>query len=152
MGANNYKNISTFIHLGTFSKYFIPFGNYIIPLLLWTTNKEKSSFIDKHGKEAINFQLSILLYSIILGSLSFPFFIFNIFGDPSFGDFFFNNHWDWNFNISNAAGFRTLIGASFVGLIALIGFFLEIVFVITAALKANSGEEYKYPLSIRFLK
>ena len=150
MSINNHKNIATFMHLGAFSKYFIPFGNYIIPVLLWTTNKEKSEFIDKHGKEAINFQLSILLYTVILGMFSFPFFIFNVFGDVTIYDLF---HLDGiSINFSDAGGFRTLIGTSFIGVIALIGFFLEIIFVITATLKANNGEFYKYPLCIRFIK
>ncbi len=150
MSSNNHNNIATFIHLGVFSKYFIPFGNYIIPILLWTTNKEKSGFIDTNGKEAINFQLSILLYTVILGIFSFPFFIFNVFGDASVSDLF--NFHDFSFNFSEPGGFRTLIGASFIGIIALIGFFLEIIFVISAAIKANKGETYKYPLSIRFIK
>ncbi len=147
---NNHKNIATFMHLGIFSRYIIPFGNYIIPILLWTVNKDKSEFIDRHGKEAINFQLSVLLYTIILGMLSIPFFVFNIFGDVSFHDFIHFD--DLHINISEPGGFRTLIGASFIGVIALAGFFLEIVFIISAAIKANKGEEYKYPLTIRFIK
>lgn len=147
---NNHKNIATFMHLGAFSKYFIPFGNYIIPILLWTTNKDKSEFIDSNGKEAINFQLSILLYTVVLGMLSFPFFLFNVFGDATITDLFHFN--DLSINFSDANGFRTLIGASFIGVIALVGFFLEIIFVITAALKANKGEPYRYPLCIRFIK
>ncbi|WP_103866432.1 MULTISPECIES: DUF4870 domain-containing protein [Aquimarina] len=150
MSIKNHKNIATFMHLGTFSKYFFPFGNYIVPILLWVTNKEKSSFIDTHGKEAINFQLSILLYTVILGIFSFPFFIFNVFGDATISNLFHFN--DISINFSEAGGFRTLIGASFIGIIALIGFFLEIIFTISAALKANKGEDYKYPLSIRFIK
>ncbi len=138
------------MHLGAFTKYFIPFGNYIIPILLWTTNKDKSEFIDHNGKEAINFQLSILLYTVILGTLSFPFFIFNVFGDTTIYDLL--NFNDISINFSDAAGFRTLIGASFIGVIALVGFFLEIIFVVTAALKANKGETYTYPLCIRFIK
>ncbi len=150
MSLNNHKNIATFIHLGIFSKYFIPFGNYIIPILLWTTNKEKSTFLDKHGKEAINFQLSILLYTIILSMISVSFFMFNIFGDVSIIDVFHFNDFDINF--SNGGGFRTLIGASFIGVIALIGFFIEIICIISAAIKANKGEVYSYPLTIRFIK
>ena len=137
------------MHLGIFSKYFIPFGNFIVPILLWTTNKDKSDFIDSHGKEAINFQLSVLLYSLLLGMISFPFFMFNIFGDASLFDIF--NHNGFNINFSTDVGFKTLIGASFVGFIALIGFFLEIIFIISAALKANKTELYKYPLNIKSL-
>ncbi|WP_378183962.1 DUF4870 domain-containing protein [Aquimarina sp. SS2-1] len=150
MSTNNHNNIATFMHLGVFSKYFIPFGNFIVPILLWTTNKEKSDFIDTHGKEAINFQLSVLLYTVILGMISFPFFMFNILGDASLFDLFNHNGLDINF--STDGGFRTLIGASFVGVIALIGFFLEIIFIISAALKGNKGELYRYPLTIRFIK
>lgn len=138
------------MHLGVFSKYFIPFGNFIVPILLWSTNKDKSDFIDDHGKEAINFQLSILLYTVILGIFSFPFFLFHVFGDATITDLFHFN--DISINFSDAGGFKTLMGASFIGIIALIGFFLEIIFVITAALKANKGESYRYPLSIRFIK
>lgn len=138
------------MHLGAFSKYFFPFGNYIVPILLWSTNKDKSEFIDNHGKEAINFQLSILLYTVILGIFSFPFFIFNVLGDATITDLFHFD--DISINFSDAGGFRTLIGASFIGVIALIGFFLEIIFVISAALKANKSENYRYPLSIRFIK
>ncbi|MBP2833417.1 DUF4870 domain-containing protein [Aquimarina sp. U1-2] len=150
MSDNNHKNIATFMHLGIFSRYIIPFGNYIIPILLWTVNKDKSGFIDRHGKEAINFQLSILLYTIILGTLSIPFFIFNLFGDTSL--LHITHLDDLHIDFSHPGGFRTLIGASFVGIIALIGFFIEIVFIISAAMKANKGEEYKYPLTIRFIK
>ncbi len=138
------------MHLGVFSKYFIPFGNYIVPILLWTTNKDKSEFIDQNGKEAINFQLSILLYSVILGMFSFPFFLFKILGNASITDIF--HHDGISISFSDPVGFSTLIGASFIGVVALIGFFLEIIFVITAALKANKGESYRYPLSIRFIK
>ncbi|MDH7447055.1 DUF4870 domain-containing protein [Aquimarina sp. 2201CG14-23] len=150
MSNNNHKNIATFMHLGVFTKYFIPFGNFIVPILLWTTNKDKSEFIDTHGKEAINFQLSVLLYTVILGMISFPFFMFNILGDASLYDVF--HHDGFNINFSDGGGFRTLIGASFVGVIALIGFFLEIIFIISAALKANKEELYRYPLTIRFIK
>jgi len=150
METNNHNNIATYIHLGTFSKFVIPLGNFIVPILLWTVNKEKSSFIDRHGKEAINFQLSILLYTVILGTLSVPFFIFNIFGDVSLFDFM--NFDSFHLNFSNPGGFRTLIGASFVGIVACIGFFLEIVCVITASLKANKGESYNYPITINFIK
>lgn len=146
----NHKNVATFIHLGIFSRFMIPFGNYIVPLLLWALNKEKSNFIDKHGKEAINFQLSILLYCIILGTLTVPFFIFNVFGDNSVIDLMNLNN--LHIDLSNSGGFYTLIGASFVGFIALIGFFVELVCIIIAAMKANKGEEYKYPFTIRFIK
>ncbi len=35
---------------------------FITPLLIWTLKKEKSAFINDQGKEAINFQLSTMIY------------------------------------------------------------------------------------------
>ena len=70
---NHQKNIATFIHLSTFSRFFFPFGNLIGPIVLWVINKDRSAFIDNHGKQIINFQISILLYTIIIGTLSIPF-------------------------------------------------------------------------------
>ncbi len=72
--SENQKNVSAFIHLSTFLKYFFPFGNFIAPLLIWTFNKEKA-FVDEHGKQAINFQLSVLIYTILIGLICLPFFI-----------------------------------------------------------------------------
>ncbi len=44
----------------------------LIPLVIWLTNKDRSRFVDEHGKEALNFQISILIYFILLCPL-FPF-------------------------------------------------------------------------------
>jgi len=66
MPNNHQKNIATFIHLSTFSRFIFPLGNIIAPIILWFINKDKSQFIDTHGKQAINFQISIFLYSIFL--------------------------------------------------------------------------------------
>ena len=41
---NHQKNIATFIHLSTFSRFIIPLGNYIGPIVLWMINKDKSDF------------------------------------------------------------------------------------------------------------
>ncbi len=68
------KNIGAFIHLSTFSKYLFPFGNFIAPLIIWSAQRRDSTFIDAHGRNAINFQLSMLLYLIAIAVVSLPFF------------------------------------------------------------------------------
>jgi len=148
MTENNHNNIATFIHLSTFSRFVIPFGNFIGPLVLWSVNKEKSDFIDKHGKEAINFQISILLYALIIGMLTIPFFAFSLFNNLDFMDFNFFDSIHININKPSPLFY---IGGS-LGFLAFIGFILEIVFIITASIKARDGIFYKYPLTIRFLK
>ena len=84
---NHQKNIATFIHLSTFSRFLIPFGNFIGPIVLWMANKEKSEFVDNHGKQAINFQISILLYALVIGTLNCAFFHFKFLMEFDFIDF-----------------------------------------------------------------
>lgn len=145
---NHQKNIATFIHLSTFSRFFIPFGNFIGPIILWVANKDKSEFIDAHGKQVINFQMSILLYAIILGTLTIPFFIFKIFSGLDFIDF--HGFHDFHINIGKPSPLLYIGGA--LGVFAVIGFIIELVLIVLASLKARDGELYKYPLTINFLK
>lgn len=145
---NHQKNIATFIHLSTFSRFIIPFGNFIGPIILWSTNKDKSEFIDKHGKQAINFQISMLLYAIILGTISIPFFIFSMFSNFNFIDF--NGFNDFHINLSKPSALLYIGGG--LGVIAVIAFIIELVLIINASLKARDGNYYKYPFTINFLK
>ena len=148
MVDNHQKNIATFIHLSTFSRFIIPFGNFIGPILLWITNKEKSTFVDAHGKQAINFQISVFLYAVILGTVTIPFFIFNLFSGLDFIDF--NGFHDFHINIGKPSPLLYIGGG--LGIIAVIGFILELVFIIIASLKARDGELYHYPFTINFIK
>lgn len=145
---NHQKNIATFIHLSTFSRFIIPLGNFIGPIILWVSNKEKSEFVDAHGKQAINFQISILLYAIILGTISIPFFVFNIFNGMDFIDF--QGFESFHINIGKPSPLLYIGGA--LGGLAVLGFILELVFIIKASLKARDGELYEYPLTINFIK
>ena len=121
--TENQKNTSAFIHLSTFLKYFFPFANFMVPLLIWTFNKEKH-FVDEHGKQAINFQLSILVYTLLIGVICIPFFI--VFAtdfvslietiDHNAGDFSFNN-------IQNLSGYILLFGIAILLLLGLFVFF-----------------------------
>ena len=145
---NHQKNIATFIHLSTFSRFIIPFGNFIGPIILWVANKDKSEFIDTHGKQAINFQISVFLYAIILGTLTLPFFVFNIFNGFDFIDF--NGFESFHVNIGKPSALLYIGGA--LGFIAVIGFIIELALIVVASLKARDGQVYRYPFTIHFLK
>ncbi|MDT0559115.1 DUF4870 domain-containing protein [Ichthyenterobacterium sp. W332] len=145
---NHQKNLATFIHLSTFSRFIIPLGNFIGPIILWVANKDKSSFVDEHGKQAINFQISILLYAILFGLLSIPFFAINIFD----GLDIFRFHNLYNFHISFGKPSPLLYITGGLGIIAFLGFLLELAFIIKASLSARDGDSYKYPLTINFIK
>jgi len=148
MVDNHHKNLATFIHLSTFSRFIIPFGNFIGPIVLWAANKEKSEFIDQHGKQAINFQISVLLYAIIIGTISVPFFIFKLFRGLDFIDFqgFHNFH----INVGEPSPLLYIGGG--LGALAIIAFIIELALIVKASLSARDGQAYKYPLTINFLK
>ncbi|MDY2588166.1 DUF4870 domain-containing protein [Winogradskyella aquimaris] len=145
---NHHKNLATFIHLSTFSRFIIPFGNFIGPIVLWAANKDKSEFIDQHGKQAINFQISVLLYAIIIGTISVPFFIFKLFGKLDVIDF--RGFHDFHINIGEPSPLLYIGGG--LGALAVIAFIIELALIVKASLSARDGQIYKYPLTINFLK
>jgi len=65
------KNMAMLCHLGAFAGWLIPFGGIIVPLVIWLSKRDESAFIDFHGRESVNFQLSMLIYVIIGIALSF---------------------------------------------------------------------------------
>lgn len=151
MKTSNERSIASITHLSTLSQYIIPFGNYLFPLLIWTTNKDKSDFLDHHGKQTLNFQLSMLLYSLLFIIIAVPTFLI------------------WLFKIINeceihnqAVEFhdiftsQNITGMVMVGFVAIVLFAVlklaEFFLIIYAAFKAADGEYYKYPLTINFIK
>lgn len=63
MKKNNQLLVLT--HLSQLLDIITGFGGFIVPLILWLTNKEKIYSMDIHGKAIINFQLSMILYAIL---------------------------------------------------------------------------------------
>ncbi|WKK66962.1 DUF4870 domain-containing protein [Lutimonas zeaxanthinifaciens] len=131
MSKQNDHNNAFLLHLSAFFGYIFPFGAIVGPLVIWELNKRKSEFMDQNGKEAINFNLSYLLYTMILGLSIVPF-VLRI----ALEDF---QHLDL---------FGIVSVGSLIGILAIVKFVL----IIVAALKANRGEVYKYPLTIKFIK
>ncbi len=151
------RNLSALIHASTFSKWFIPFGNFILPLILWTANKKEHKFVDYNGKQALNFQMSMLLYSIVAGLISIPFFI-GFWPDAFDWDFFglhgLNDLNNVNFHISSDdfhfGRFFWPVGISAVIQVGLA--IVNVVYTILATIRTNEGETFKYPLTIKFIK
>lgn len=52
-------------HLTQLISLVTGFGSLIVPLILWATQKEKVYQMDAHGKNIINFQLSLIVYCLI---------------------------------------------------------------------------------------
>ncbi|WP_210481060.1 DUF4870 domain-containing protein [Naasia sp. SYSU D00948] len=98
---------ATLTHIGG-----ILFG-FIVPLITYLVLKDRGAFVAEHTKTALNFQLTMLIATIIGGVL-------------------------------------TLLLIGFLILLAV--WVVIIVFSIIAAMKANSGELYQYPLTIKFIR
>ncbi len=152
MLSNHHKNVAAVIHLSALSKFIFPLGNFIMPLIFWTMNKDKSEFVDKHGKQAINFQLSILLYTFLIGCITIPLFLFGVLNHIDFPEFWQAYDFDFDFHLSSHDSYNVIIFSILAGLLVIAAFVLEIIFIIIATSKANQGEPYKYPLTINFLK
>ncbi|SDD12170.1 DUF4870 domain-containing protein [Aquimonas voraii] len=63
---NSEKQFALFVHLSALIGFFIPLGNIIAPLVMWQIKKNESAFIDDQGKEAVNFNLTLLLVGLAL--------------------------------------------------------------------------------------
>ncbi|HDZ22988.1 MAG TPA: DUF4870 domain-containing protein [Desulfobacteraceae bacterium] len=72
-GDNQDRTWAMFCHLTALSACIIPFGNIIGPLVIWLIKKDEIAIVDEHGKESLNFQISMSIYSIISFFLCFVF-------------------------------------------------------------------------------
>jgi uncharacterized Tic20 family protein len=59
------KNLAMFCHLGGW------LTGFLVPLIIWLIQKDKSRFVDDQGKEALNFQLTLLIAYAISVPLMF---------------------------------------------------------------------------------
>ena len=57
-------------HLSALAGFVIPGAGHILgPLIVWLVKRGESAEIDAHGKEALNFQISMLIYNVVAGIL-----------------------------------------------------------------------------------
>lgn len=57
------------LHLSQLSSIIIPGLGFVLPLVMWATNKNQSDEIDRHGKVTFNWMISFFIYSLICGIL-----------------------------------------------------------------------------------
>ena len=63
--GNDGRNWAAVAHLSAFLGYAsIPLGLVLGPLIVWAALKDKYAFVDDQAKEALNFQLSMLIYTL----------------------------------------------------------------------------------------
>ena len=59
------RNWAMLCHLSAFAGFFFPFGGVLGPLICWLTRKDESLWVKINGINSLNFELSILLYTVL---------------------------------------------------------------------------------------
>jgi len=59
-----------FAHLAGFGGIVVPvIGSVLGPLIIWLLKKDQYPFVEEQGKEALNFQITMLIYGVVSGLL-----------------------------------------------------------------------------------
>ena len=56
------KQLIVLTHLSQLITLVIGFGSLLLPLIIWLTQRDRVYELDQHGKNIVNFQLSLLVY------------------------------------------------------------------------------------------
>ena len=130
------RNWSMLVHLLALSSVVTSgVGGILGPLIVWLIFRGKSDMVNVHGKRALNFQISFLIYFLILFIAMIPFFI-----------------------VGSIAGEKDEIAAGFwAPLILLIiammvSSIVWLIWTIVAAVRASRGDPPGYILAIPFLR
>jgi uncharacterized protein len=119
----NRRNWNMWCHLSALSGFLVPLGNFIGPLVVWQMKKHELPGIEAHGRAALNFQISMFIYGLAGAAVT----LVSAFFCLAF----------------------LMIPLLFI-LVAVIGVG-SLVCTIIAALRANEGKDYAYPLSLKLL-
>jgi uncharacterized protein len=115
------RNWGLAAHLSAFLGAWVGLA-FLGPLVVWLIKRDDHPFVDHHGKEALNFNISVLLYGVIGVVIAIP------------------------------VGLLTLgLGLIPLVLVGVALVVVWVVFPILAAIKAANGEGYRYPITIRFV-
>jgi len=68
--ASDVRIWNVLCHATALAGFFVPWAGHILgPLIIWLAKRGDSPEIDSHGKESLNFQISMLIYNVIAGIL-----------------------------------------------------------------------------------
>ncbi|MGJ8637007.1 MAG: DUF4870 domain-containing protein [Phycisphaerales bacterium] len=66
------RSTALFLHLSLLAHLVLSLIAILIPIILWQVKKDESPFLDDHGREAVNFQITLILYSFIFTIAAIP--------------------------------------------------------------------------------
>lgn len=114
-----------FAHLGGLIATSVSMASmgFVVPLIIWLVKKDQSRFVDDQAKEALNFQVSVLIATALLVSVG------GVIARVTLG-----------------------LGAFLVAPAGLALVIYAVVMPIVAAIRSNKGELYRYPLTLRLIR
>ena len=65
MSRSQERTWSIIVHAAAFAGLLVPFGSILGPLIVWIIKRPESAEVDRQGKAAMNFQISMLIYVIV---------------------------------------------------------------------------------------
>ena len=110
-------------HLSALAGLLVPLGSILGPLIVWLTKRQEYPSVDAEGKKALNFQITTLIAYVVFVVV-----------------------------LIAAAASEIFVLAVLIGLALLALGIAWIIWVILASVRTNEGKDFRYPLSIRFLK
>lgn len=147
--ADNNNSYCSLMHLSQFSNFLFPGLGLIIPIVMWATRKNESKFADVNGKIIFNWKISSFIYTSVLVILVIAAAL--VFGTQIAFSGIGNYDTFQGMMDDNPMKIFSLIGALGIIIIPAIAIVvLDFIFTIVGAIKANKGEVWNYPLSIRF--
>ncbi len=145
----NERTWAVLIHLSGFVGLLFTFiGNIIAPLVLWLIFRSRSDMADFHGKKALNFQISISLYGLIIIVFGVGLFFLLIAGISSETDE--ANFTDLYDSVAVLGAF--IFAVALTATMLLIHFSIWLIWTIVAAVRASRGDPPGYILAIPFLR
>lgn len=102
---------------------FVGIPSLVGPLVVWLAKKDNDAYVAAHSVHALNFNISVLIYTIV-GSIAL-----GLFGLVTLG-----------------------IGLLLAIPVVIIALVVWVVLVIQGGLAASRGEQFRYPMTIDFVK
>ena len=59
------KQWGMFIHFSILAGYAVPFAGLIVPIVMWLMKKDEHYLVDQHGKNVVNWLISLFVYGVI---------------------------------------------------------------------------------------
>lgn len=109
-------------HLSLLGHVVVPYFAIAVPIVMYLAKKGQSPFIDDHAKEAMNFQITLVIYTLVLPA------------------------------IAGLIGLLTCGVGLILLVPAIIGpYVLGLIGMIMASTAANRGEFFRYPMNFRLI-